>query len=332
MRLMQRLIRYDSGCGRASAACGCLLAVLAIVFFSHTAAGDDQRAAAAGATVIREIRYREGASRMWTLDLAVPRAPGTKLRPAIVVIHGGGWIEGDKSSFSTEEQRRPGNIIDFAALGFVVATINYRMSGESPYPAALDDCRCAVRWMRAHADEYRIDPHRIGAYGNSAGGHLALLLAMAPNQPDDALTDTPWREQSSSIQAAVSDSGPVDLVAQYEQGVLRTVVSKFLGGPLDKARAENYKLASPASFVSKDTPPLFLMYGAADEQVPVETADRFVMALSQAVHKDVSYHRLAGVGHCPHSLVGVSWLQPAVNEFFLRVLSSGGGQEEGNVK
>ena len=134
----------------------------------------------AAVSVHRDIRYREGPSASWKLDLAMrTKDPSGKLRPAIVVIHGGGWIEGDKSSFSSQERPVPGNIIDFAALGFVAVTINYRLSSEAPYPAALDDCRSAVRWLRAHAEEYGIDPNHIGAYGNSAGGHLAMLLGMA---------------------------------------------------------------------------------------------------------------------------------------------------------
>jgi acetyl esterase/lipase len=93
-----------------------------------------------GVVVLRDLRYRDGPSRHWTLDLAMPKEESATLRPAIVVIHGGGWIEGDKSSFSTISRRPPGNIFDFAQLGFVAVTINYRLSGETPFPAALHDC------------------------------------------------------------------------------------------------------------------------------------------------------------------------------------------------
>src|SRR5438128_6647755 len=125
-----------------------------------------------------DLQYREGKSAAWKLDLAYPKEPGSRPRPALVIIHGGGWIEGDKSSFRSLKHWAPGNIIDFAKLGFVAASINYRMSGEAPFPAALEDCKNAVRWLRAHAAEYHIDTNRIGAYGNSAGGHLALLLGL----------------------------------------------------------------------------------------------------------------------------------------------------------
>jgi acetyl esterase/lipase len=213
----------------------------------------------------------------------------------------------------------PGNIEELAELGFVAVTINYRLSGEAAWPAALEDCKCAVRWLRAHARDYNIDPKHVGAYGNSAGGHLALLLGMVGKGA--ALEgDGPHQEESSLVQAAVSDSGPVDLLAQYQRGPLRQVVGKFLGGPPEGERAAAYRKASPIHQITPDTPPLLLIYGGADEQVPVDMADRFVLALDQAGLKDVSYHRLAYVDHCPHSLVRVAALRPIVNDFFLRTL------------
>lgn len=269
-------------------------------------------------TVTRDIAYRDGPSKSWRLDLAVPKEKATKPRPAVVVIHGGGWVEGDKSSFASKEHGVPGNIEEFAELGFVAATINYRLSGEAPYPAALDDCRCAIRWLRAHAREYDVDPERIGAYGNSAGGHLALLLGMAKDARPDA--DAPHGKESSQVQAVVSDSGPIDLLHQYQNKRLHQVVEKFLGGPPTGDRADLYKQASPASHVGPKAPPLLLIYGGADEQVPVETADEFVAALGRAGLKDVTYHRLAYVDHCPHSLVRLPRMREAVNEFFLRTL------------
>ncbi len=272
-----------------------------------------------GITVFTDLRYREGPSKQWRLDLAMKNDAGDKPRPAVVVIHGGGWVEGDKSSFTSRKAGVPGNIVDFAELGFVAVTINYRLSGEAPFPAALEDCKCAVRWLRAHAREYHIDPKYIGAYGNSAGGHLALLLGMS-GKGAGFEGDGPYQEQSSLVQAAVSDSGPVDLLEQYQTGPLRQVVGRFLGGPPEGERAALYRKASPIHQITADTPPLLLIYGGADEQVPVETADRFVLALGRAGLQDVSYHRLAYVDHCPHSLVRVPFLRAVVHEFFLRTL------------
>ncbi len=270
--------------------------------------------------IVSNISYREGPSKQWRLDLAWKKSNANgKPRPAIVVIHGGGWLEGDKSSFASRKHGVPGNIEEFADLGFVAATINYRLSGEAPFPAALEDCQNAVRWLRAHAKEYNIDPDHIGAYGNSAGGHLALLLGSASKDVKTA-TEGPYSEQSSAVQAVVSDSGPIDLLYQSTNSSLKQVVVKFLGGPADKDRLETYKNASPMNQIHPKMPPILLIYGVSDDQVPVVTADRYVLALHEAGLRDVSYHRLAYVDHCPHSLVRVPGLKQVVNEFFLRTL------------
>jgi acetyl esterase/lipase len=276
-------------------------------------------------TVIHNIAYREGPSRQWKLDLAMPKAAGGASRPGIVVIHGGGWLEGDKSSFASREHGVPGNIADFAALGFVAVTINYRLSAEAPFPAALEDCKCAVRWLRAHAKEYHLDSDHIGAFGNSAGGHLAMLLGMI-GKDAHLEGDGPYQDQSSHVQAIVSDSGPIDLAEQYRSGVLREVCSRFMGGPPEGDLAAPYKRASPSEQITQKTPPLLLIYGVGDAQIPVETADRFVLALGRAGLKDVSYHRLAHVDHCPYSLIRVATLRPVVDEFFVRTLMSPAGK------
>jgi acetyl esterase/lipase len=250
------------------------------------------------------------------LDLALPSESHPGPFPVILVIHGGGWIEGDKSSFASDRHGVPGNIVDFARLGFAAATINYRLAGEAPYPAALDDCRAAVRWLRAHATAYHLDAKRIGAYGNSAGGHLALLLALLEDPTDRGKR----LEQSSRVQAAASDSGPLDLVVQYRQNELRTVIGRFMGGAPDGERQALYEQVSPSRHVSPTGVPLLLIYGEADGQVDVKTADRFVAALSEAGRQDVTYLRLAHVDHCPHSIQRVGYVTDAVDQFFLRTL------------
>ncbi|MBI1917575.1 MAG: alpha/beta hydrolase [Planctomycetes bacterium] len=299
-------------------AIGCLTVLCGLAGINGSLAADEPPPSEA-ITILHDIRYREGSSKQWRLDLAFKKNLRGKPRPGIVVIHGGGWIEGDKSSFASRKHGVPGNIEDFARLGFVAATINYRLAGEAPFPAALEDCKCAVRWLRAHAREYNLDPKHIGAYGNSAGGHLALLLGMVGKEAK-LEGDGPHQGESSLVQAVVSDSGPIDLLAQDQHGRLRRVVRQFMGGPPEGERVASYKKASPLHQISRDTPPLLLLYGGADDQVPVETADQFVVALGRAGLKDVSYYRLAYIYHCPHSLVRISSLQPVVNDFFLRTL------------
>ena len=159
-----------------------------------------------------------------------------------------------------------------------------------------------VRWLRAHAAEYHIDPARIGASGNSAGGHLALLLGLVEASSGLEERGGPFPGQPSRVQAAVSDSGPIDLLAQYQHGGIKTVVERFLGGPPDGPRLAEYRRASPVNHLAGPTPPLLLIYGEADEQVDVKTADQFVAQLSREDHTDITYIRLAKVGHCPHSL------------------------------
>jgi acetyl esterase/lipase len=269
--------------------------------------------------LLSNLRYREG-SRACVLELALPKRDTSRPRPAIVVIHGGGWIEGDKSSFDV--QRTPGNIVDFAAAGFVAASVNYRLSGEAPFPAGLHDCQAAVRWLRAHASEYHLDPNRIGAYGNSAGGHLALLLGLLAASSGLDERGGPFPAESSGVQAVVSDSGPIDLVAEHKNGTLRTVIERFLGGPPNQQRLAAYQAASPINHLAGKTPPLLLIYGEADNQVDARTADRLVSELSHRGQREISYYRLAGVGHCPHSLIRVPYLRPVVIEFFQRTLAN----------
>ena len=120
------------------------------------------------------------------------------------------------------------------------------------------------------------------------------------------------------MQAAASDSGPLDLTRGHQQNQLRGVIEKFLGGPPDEGRSTAYRRASPSSYVAPKGPPLLLIYGVTDEQVDVRTADDFVAALGKAGPTDVTYIRLANVGHCPHSMLRVPYTKTIVNEFFAR--------------
>lgn len=269
--------------------------------------------------LFHNLQYREGVNSC-RLDLAIANDQPKRPRPTVVVIHGGGWLEGDKSSFASDDRRMPGNIVELARSGFTAATINYRLSGEAKFPAAFHDCQCAIRWLRTHASEYQIDPNRIGVYGNSAGGHLALLLGLVTPAAGLDEPHGPYSHQSSQVQAAGSDSGPIDLALQAREGAIKQAVIRFMGSLPDGSRLADYRRASPESYTSAKTPPLLLIYGEADEQVLVGTADRFVEALNRSGRQDVSYFRLAKVGHCPHSMQRVPFLRQLVIDFFLRTL------------
>ena len=260
----------------------------------------------------RDIKYREGKSEAWKLNLAAPKQRGEKPFPAIVLLHGGGWIQGDKNSLDHE-------CIRYAKLGFCALTVNYRFSNEAPFPAAVEDAKCAVRWLRAHAREYNVDVNRIGAWGQSAGGHLALMLAMAGKEAG-LEGDGPHQDQSSMAQAAVSDSGPVNLdVRRPEIAVIGYVINPFLAGP-PETLGERIKKASPISYLSPATPPLLLIFSGADEQVAVETSDEFVAAAWKMGLKNIDYIRLGPVTHCPQSMVGIRYLNAAVEAFFMGTL------------
>jgi acetyl esterase/lipase len=178
----------------------CILTIACWLTLTDRVRSADDPAATGEIAVLHELRYREGPNRQWSRDLAMRHDARGGSRPGIVVIHGGGWLEGDKSSFASARDGVPGNIVDFPVLGFVAVTINCRRSVEAPFPAALEDCKCAVRWLRAHASEYHLDPDHIGAIGNSAGGHLALLLGMVGKHAG-LEGDGPYQNESSLVQA-----------------------------------------------------------------------------------------------------------------------------------
>ena len=197
---------------------------------------------------------------------------------------------------TSSNSRRPGSSRRRLTTGF----------REASYPAGFDDCQAAVRWLKSHAAEYRIDPHRIGAYGNSAGGHLSLLLGLA--EPD-------------GVQAVVSDSGPIDLVQEYKSGTIRGVVERFMGGPPEGARLAEYKRASPISYLGRKTPPLLLIYGEADNQIDVRTADRFVEELGRRGNRGIELSPPGRRGPLS-ALAGAQRWVPAVIEFFQRAFAN----------
>lgn len=158
-----------------------------------------------GVIVEPDLAYRKGESQSWRLDLVRPDQDGDAPRPAIVFIHGGGWRSGDK---------RRGYFIngamEYAQRGYVCISVNYRLTGEAPFPACIEDVKCAVRWLRANARKYNIDPRRVGGYGNSAGAHLVAMLGLTG--PDAGLEgDGPYRDQSSSLQAVCCSAAPTNI-------------------------------------------------------------------------------------------------------------------------
>lgn len=187
-----------------------------------------------------------------TIVVYAPDQPGTY--PAILDIHGGGWqarqVESDKPMMER-----------LAARGFVTALVSYRLSGEAKYPAALDDCKAAVRWMRANAKQFKIDPKRIGVMGGSAGGHLSGLLAMTSGLKEFE-GKGPYPKESSSVKACIVMASTMDLMAAYGEKAGTNVVA-FLGGT-GKEVPDVYKQASPITHVRKGVPPTIFIEGEKD--------------------------------------------------------------------
>ena len=217
------------------------------------------------------------------LDLYLPPGEAAAPRPAIVVVHGGGWRGGDKQR--GQWARIPAQ---YASDGYVAVSVNYRLTGEAPWPAQIEDVKAAVRWLRAHADKHAVDVNRIGAYGNSAGAHLVSLLGLV-KQSDGLEGNGPHQEQSSMVQAVCASATPTDFLNWREPGVVPERLGRtFLAGPSDTLR-DRARQASPITYARGDAPPFLLIHGTADETVPIGQSDRFANALRAAGAEQVRY-------------------------------------------
>jgi acetyl esterase/lipase len=226
------------------------------------------------------------------LDLFLPKDDGKSLRPAVIVIHGGAWRGGDKKDMRILAE-------PLAQRGYVVAAINYRLAPKWSYPAQLDDCQRAVRWLRKNAKEFRVDPKRFGAAGASAGGHLALLLGTREVRDD---SDPDLKGISSKVQCVLSICGPTDLTdKRYAQAArdsdLGKILIEFIGKPYDE-EPNLWKEASPIYHVSPDDAPTFIIHGDQDSIVPFEQSVRFAEALRK-VGVEVQLVAIKGMDHGP---------------------------------
>jgi len=186
-------------------------------------------------------------------------------RPGVIFVHGGGWANGHPNSMSAVASTVAGD-------GCVTATISYRLSGEARWPAAVEDAKCAVRWMRAHADEIGVDPARIAIAGESAGGHLAAMVATTPGRWEGT---GGWGDEYSEVQLAVLYCPAVDLKKGLgSQG--HEAVRQFLG---DTERAVE---ASPITHVTSRCPPVLTQVGAEDTLTTPDSAREFHRVLDAA--------------------------------------------------
>jgi acetyl esterase/lipase len=225
----------------------------------------------ANAAIQRDLVYKRVNGAVLTLDLYCPEKVSGPL-PVIVWIHGGGWRRGRKEQCPA---------VALVQDGYAVASIDYRLTSTAPFPAQIEDCKAAVRWLRANASTYHLDPDRIGVWGYSAGGHLAALLGTSGGVPE-LEGDGDNMQYSSQVQAVCDVAGPADLPAMTNLGPRRiSAIEGLLGGPLEKDKAKAI-VASPIHYISKNDPPFLIVHGEADRVVPVEQSQRFYEELRKA--------------------------------------------------
>jgi acetyl esterase/lipase len=233
-----------------------------------------------GVRAFRDLEYIRGGHERNRLDLYLPEKAERPL-PIIVWIHGGGWQAGSK-------ERTPA--IPLAAKGYAVASINYRLSQHATFPAQIHDCKAAIRWLRAQAQQYGIDAEQIGVWGESAGGHLAALVGTTAGVKD---LEGPGgnTEQPSRVQAVVDWYGP----ANFLTIPARPNRAQFLGGDPQKLRAKSAQ-ASPVTHVSLESPPFLILHGDQDNKVPISQSVELAEALKRA-GVEVTLQIVEGAGH-----------------------------------
>ncbi len=236
-----------------------------------------------------------------TVKVDVDRPDDARVLPAVLMVHGGGWTGGSKEAMRPLARA-------LAARGWVVVSTSYRLAGQAPYPAAVHDVKASVRWLRAHAAEFGLDPQRVGAVGGSAGGHLVGLVATTADRLLEE-ANGPWAEQSARLDAAVLMGAGVDQLARALESP-KPIPSQlvFFGGPVSERR-EIYRGASPFHQLTAACPPLLFLDGEKDDP-----GARYVTMRQRMDELGVA-HELAVVEGCAHGAWGKSpWLERMVGE------------------
>jgi acetyl esterase/lipase len=260
------------------------LVVLAFVLLALALAscGDDDGAQAspspgspqefADATVRKDITYCSPGAKPQKLDLIAPKDDAGEPRPLAVFFHGGGWTTGARQN---ADRWFTGVADALIAEGFVVATVDYRLAGDNAWSAQVEDGRCAVRFLRSHANDYGIDPERVAAWGESSGAWLALMLAL----PDASagFDGGEWPGVPSGVRAVVDLWGPTDLTATDVPQQQARIVKRVFG----KEDAELQR-ASPLTYASASAPPMLIVHGDADEVVPLSQSEALETKLQAA--------------------------------------------------
>ncbi|HEX4084318.1 MAG TPA: alpha/beta hydrolase [Chthoniobacteraceae bacterium] len=242
----------------------------------------------AGPRTVRDIPYVPNAGPRQRLDLYLPE-PMDHPVPLIVWIHGGGWHAGSKANCPAR---------GFLPYGYAAASIEYRFSQDAPFPAQIEDCKAAIRWLRANAAKYDIDPTRIAAWGASAGGHLVALLGVTGTDTQFDTAANPG--ESSAVQCVVDYFGPTDFlhygnVPEAKLDAPASAIEQLLGGPVSTHQALA-RSASPVYFVSKTAAPFLIFQGDHDPLVPMQQSEELAAAL-KAAGVEATLKIIPGGGH-----------------------------------
>lgn len=234
------------------------------------------------------LRYGEVDGREITLDLFTPKSQPSRPRPAIVFLHGGCWWKGDPSQFHYQA----GYLA--SRYGFAAVSVDYRLSQEAPFPAALQDAKCAVRWLRSQADELNVDPGRVAVCGGSAGAHLSSMLLTTAGIPE--YEGSGGNEgYSSDVNLGILFNGEFDMWDLVEKGSLLEPMKQFMGGTPDEC-PERYDELSTIRRIHPGVPPVLLLHGTEDRCVSHEQSVAFHERLREAgVHSELEIY--AGKPH-----------------------------------
>ena len=274
---------------------GSLVLVVAIVsgMASMTPAGQPQpgQPDLSRMTVLRGIAYVPGGHERQKLDLYLPKeADPSGKRPLIVWIHGGAWLGGSK-------ERPPA--LRFVEKGYAVASVNYRLSQHAIFPAQIEDCKAAIRWLRASAAEYGYDPNRIGVWGASAGGHLVALLGTTGDVKEFDVG--PNAGVSSRVQAVCDFFGPTDFTkmgnfpSTMKHDAPDSPEAKLIGGPIQENK-DKAQRANPIAYITKDDPPFLVVHGDKDPLVPHHQSEILLDALKKT-NVEATLYTVKGGGH-----------------------------------
>ncbi|MCB1278229.1 alpha/beta hydrolase [Prosthecobacter sp.] len=242
-------------------------------------------------TFTRDIEFSNPDNQHLQVNLAQPKE-GKGPFPAVVCIHGGGFRAGKREGYDKL-------LLTLAQHGYVAITVTYRLAPAYQFPAAVHDCKAAVRWLRANAEKYHVDGARIGVMGGSAGGHLAQFLGVTAGVPQ--FEGEGNLDQSSAVSCVVNFFGPSDFTKSYDKSVdAKDVLPLFFGGDLTTKRKEHI-IGSPLYWVTPNAAPTLCLHGTADEYVAYEQAVWIVDKLKAATVEA----ELVGFEGAGHGLKGV---------------------------